>query len=65
MDLTIGLVLSQDLSVDDPHIDFISRKQQWKFGVEQWLVRHYDLMVHIFQLKHPTVRLRICSNYGH
>ena len=57
MDLTIDLVLSQeDLFVDDPHNDFIFGDQRWKFGVEQRLVKYCDLMVHIYQLKHPTVR---------
>ena len=47
------------------HIGFVIGDQQWKLGDEQRLVRYCDWMVHIYQMKHPTVRSHICSNYGY
>eukprot|EP00268_Persea_americana_P065505 TRINITY_DN8751_c0_g2_i3.p1 TRINITY_DN8751_c0_g2~~TRINITY_DN8751_c0_g2_i3.p1 ORF type:complete len:108 (-),score=17.02 TRINITY_DN8751_c0_g2_i3:321-644(-) len=50
MDLTTGLVLSQDLSVDNPYIHFIFGDQQGEFGDEQRrIVRDSDLMVQVRQ----------------
>ena len=53
-----GPLLSHDLSVDNPHIDFI-------FGDQKWKLRNCNLMVQILHKKHPKVRSRSQRKFGH
>ena len=55
--------------IDIPHInspiDFVFGDHQYQLGDDQWIVRDYDLIVHVLQVRHPMFQLHIHTNFSH